>query len=75
MCRSSTLPSQLRTARRGRCDDGGCKLGKVPGVDTQRAADQRPTAALKLAERTPAVGDQRGQVALLLGCVQRVLDG
>jgi glycolate oxidase iron-sulfur subunit len=32
----------------------------------------RRNRAIKLPERTPATGEQRGRVALLLGCVQRV---
>jgi glycolate oxidase iron-sulfur subunit len=32
----------------------------------------RRTRAIKLPERTPANGEQRGRVAVLLGCVQRV---
>jgi glycolate oxidase iron-sulfur subunit len=32
----------------------------------------RRTRAIKLPERTPAAGQQRGRVALLLGCVQRI---
>jgi glycolate oxidase iron-sulfur subunit len=37
-------------------------------------APRRPAAALRapLPERTPAVGERRGRVAMLLGCVQRV---
>ena len=40
-----------------------------------RIAPRRPTRdarRLKLPARTPAVGEQRGRVGLLLGCVQRV---
>jgi glycolate oxidase iron-sulfur subunit len=35
-------------------------------------APLRRARKLRLPERTPAVGEQRGRVALLLGCVQRV---
>jgi glycolate oxidase iron-sulfur subunit len=35
-------------------------------------APVRRTHAIKLPERTPATGEQRGRVALLLGCVQRI---
>jgi glycolate oxidase iron-sulfur subunit len=51
--------------------------GRLPGRlgEMVSIAPRRPSRAIRrlaLPARTPAVGEQRGRVALLLGCVQRV---
>ena len=46
------------------------RLGAMARIAPQRPA--RPLRRLKLPARTPALGEQRGRVGLLLGCVQRV---
>jgi glycolate oxidase iron-sulfur subunit len=46
------------------------RLGEMVSIAPRRPS--RATRRLALPARTPAVGEQRGRVGLLLGCVQRV---
>jgi glycolate oxidase iron-sulfur subunit len=74
-----TLPYPRRLARLAPLLDAGRRLGagRLPGRlgAMARVAPARPSRAARriaLPVRTAAVGEQRGRVALLLGCVQRV---
>ena len=73
-----TLPYPKRMRALAPLMIAGRKLGsdKLPGRMgiLAKVAPQTSVRQLrvKLPERTPAVGEQRGRVALLLGCVQRV---
>ncbi len=76
-----TLPHPKRLRRLAPMLERARKLGveRLPGrlALLAKVAPRTPAAgvaggATELPERTPAVGQQRGRVALLLGCVQRV---
>ena len=73
-----TLPHPKRMRALAPLMIAGRKLGsdKLPGRMgiLAKVAPQTTVRQLRinLPERTPAVGEQRGRVALLLGCVQRV---
>ncbi len=74
-----TLPHPRRLQRLAPLLSATRALGvrRLPGRlgAMARIAPQRPPRAarrLKFSARTPALGEQRGRVGLLLGCVQRV---
>ena len=73
-----TLPHPKRMRALGADAAAGRKLGtdRLPGRmgTLAKVAPQTTVRQLRveLPEHTPAVGEQRGRVALLLGCVQRV---
>ena len=74
-----TLPHPRRMRALAPLIEAGRRLGagRLPGRlgSMARLAPRAPlgrTLRTRIPERTPAVGEHRGRVALLLGCVQRV---
>jgi glycolate oxidase iron-sulfur subunit len=75
----ATLPYPRRLRALAPTLGPACKLGagSFPGgfgalARVAPRASLRKTLRFRIPERTPAVGEQRGRVGLLLGCVQRV---
>jgi glycolate dehydrogenase iron-sulfur subunit len=68
------LLTVARVLRVDRAVSGRTARGRIPRLSAlARLAPRTPVrAGAPLPERTPAVGERRGRVALLQGCVQRV---
>ena len=66
------LAPMLEAARKLGAERLPDKLSILIKVAPRRPPGQRASKSPKIPERTPAVGETRGRVGLLLGCVQRV---